>query len=126
GMIHAKPLAAQFRLAEHDELLIGGNHFLDVIQIEPAKDQRLTEGIRVRFLQSRLEYSSAAEATKRCLDYNARQTNWFIAFFARKFRKLMPIFVTTRIMGEQMFDGDDAETPHCQNFRTRNPIDLLE
>jgi hypothetical protein len=50
GMIHANPLPAQSRLAENDELLAGSDHFLDVMQIEPATDQRLTERVCVQFL----------------------------------------------------------------------------
>jgi len=33
GMIHANPAPAQPRLAEDNELLAGGDHFLDVMQI---------------------------------------------------------------------------------------------
>ncbi len=55
GMIHANATPAKPRLAEHDELLTGGNHFLDVMQIEPATDEGLTERVRIQFLQCRFE-----------------------------------------------------------------------
>src|ERR1700675_3589636 len=42
-MIHTNPASAQPRLAVDDELLAGGDHFLDVMQVEPAADQGLTQ-----------------------------------------------------------------------------------
>ena len=72
GMIHANPLPAQSRLAENDELLAGSDHFLDVMQIEPATDQRLTERVCVQFLQCRLEnLFPTTETPKRRLDHFA-------------------------------------------------------
>src|ERR1700693_2319146 len=50
GMIHANALPAQSRFAENDELLSGLDHFLDVMQIEPATDERLAQGVRIRLL----------------------------------------------------------------------------
>src|SRR2546423_9779299 len=41
-MIHAQAFPAQSWLAEDDQLLISSDHFLDVMQIEPAADKRLT------------------------------------------------------------------------------------
>ncbi len=97
GMIHAKALAAKLRLPENHQLLTGGDHFLDVMQIEPATDQRLTQRVRVRFLQCGFEdFFPAAESAQRGFDYFAGQTNRRVAFFAREPRKLMSIFVTPR------------------------------
>ena len=50
GMIHANTVPTQSRLAENDKLLAGGDHFLDVMQIEPATDERLAQRVRIRFL----------------------------------------------------------------------------
>src|SRR5262249_15784097 len=50
GMIHADAVAAKLRLSENDELLAGRYHFLDVVQIEPATNQRLAQGVCVGFL----------------------------------------------------------------------------
>src|SRR5260370_15595681 len=50
GMIHANTRPAQSRLAKNDELLAGGDHFLDIMQIEPATDERLAQRVRIRFL----------------------------------------------------------------------------
>src|SRR5882724_622277 len=54
-MIHANSVSPEPRLAEDDELLSSGDHFLDVVQIKPSADERLTECVRVRFLQCRLK-----------------------------------------------------------------------
>ena len=54
-MFHAKALTAQTRLAENDQTLAGQDHFLDVMQIEPAQHERLAEGVRVAFLQGDFE-----------------------------------------------------------------------
>ena len=71
-MIHAKPFAAQPRFAKNDQPLTGRDHFLHVMQIEPAADERLAERVRVRFLQCRFEnLFPAAEAAQRRLDHLA-------------------------------------------------------
>src|SRR5438270_6603064 len=99
GMIHANPISAQARLAEYDELLAGGDHFLDVMQIKPATDERLAQRVRIRFLQSRLEnLFPAPETPERCFDHFAGQTDWDVALIAREFRKLVSIFVSSREM----------------------------
>ncbi len=68
GMLHADALTAQTRLAEDDQPLPGRDHFLDVMQIKPAQDERLAERIRVAFLKSRLEdFFEATEASQRSL-----------------------------------------------------------
>src|SRR5947209_6850133 len=125
-MIHAKAFAAELRLAENYQLLLRENHFLNVMQIKPAKRQRLTKRVRVRLLQYCLEYSAPAEAAKRGLDHLARQTNRLLAFLAREFRKLMSIFVTARIVRQQIFNRGDAKPPQREKFWPRDPIDFLE
>ena len=40
-VVHADPLATQTRFAKHDDALPGRNHFLHVMQVEPATHQRL-------------------------------------------------------------------------------------
>ena len=47
-MLHADALAAQPRLSEDDQTLAGRDHLLHVMEIEPAKHQRLAERIRIR------------------------------------------------------------------------------
>ncbi len=62
GMLHAEPLSAEARLSENDQALSARNHLLDVVQVEPAQNERLAEGVRIRFFQSRLEdFLPAAE-----------------------------------------------------------------
>ena len=46
-MIEANALAPQTGLAEDDQLLSGRDHLLHVMQIEPATDQRLAQGVGV-------------------------------------------------------------------------------
>src|ERR1700731_3673126 len=97
------------------------------MQIEPAQRQWLTQSVRIRFLQSRLEdFLPAAEAKYSCFRHLAAQTNRRVAFVARKFGELMSIFVAPRIMREQIFDRLDPEPAQRQNFRTRNPFEFVE
>jgi hypothetical protein len=49
-MIHANSLSAQTRPAENNDALPGGDHFLHVMQVEPAAHERLTQRIRLGFL----------------------------------------------------------------------------
>ncbi len=49
-MIHANPTSAQPGLAKDNKLLTGGDHFLHVMQVEPAADQGLAQRVRIRFL----------------------------------------------------------------------------
>src|SRR6202011_4900115 len=72
GMIHANAFAAKLRLAKNDQLLAGGDHFLDVMQIEPATDQRLAQRVHVWFLHRRLEdFFPTAKSPQRSFEYFA-------------------------------------------------------
>jgi hypothetical protein len=69
------------------------------MQIEPATDERLTQRIRLRFLQRRLkDFFPAAKPAHRCFDHLATQTDGNVGFFPRKLRELSPILVTARKM----------------------------
>ena len=126
-MIHANARPAQSRLAVDDKLLAGRDHFLHVMQIEPATDQRLTERVCVWFLQRRFEnFFPTAETAQRCFNNFAGQTNRHVAFIAREFRKLMSIFMPAREMGQQMFGRGNVKSPQRQNFRARNPIQFFK
>src|SRR5438132_11964941 len=75
-MIHANSVSPEPRLAEDDELLSSGDHFLDVVQIKPPADERLTERVRVRFLECRLkDLFPASETPERRFDNFSRQTD---------------------------------------------------
>src|SRR6266404_6387900 len=103
-MIHAKTFPAQLRFAENNQLLAGRDHLLDVMQIKPAQRQRLAKHVRVWFLQRRLKnFLPAAEAKNPRLGHFTAQTDRRIAFLAWELRKLMSIFVASRIMREQIF-----------------------
>src|SRR5512132_4260139 len=52
-MIHANSFSTQTGLAENNDALTCGDHFLYVVQSEPAAYERLTQRIRLRFLQRR-------------------------------------------------------------------------
>src|SRR5262245_13024509 len=49
-MIYANSFPTQTRPAENNDALARSDHFLDVMQIEPAAHERLTQRIRLRFL----------------------------------------------------------------------------
>src|SRR4051794_2375047 len=111
-MLHAHPIFAEARLAENDEALSGRDHFLDVMQIEPAQDERLAERIRIRFFQRRLEdLFPTAEPDQARLDYFAADQNWGIAFLSRKRGEMGSVFIAPRIMSEQILDSFDLEPP---------------
>src|SRR5580698_10309257 len=126
-MVHANSLAAKLRLPKDDELLAGGDHFLDVMQIEPATDQRLAQRVRVCLLQRGLkDFLPAAKPPKRSFNDLPGQTNRLVTFLARKARKLMSIFVAPWIVSQQIFRRRDAKSPQRQDFRARNPIKFFE
>src|SRR5579864_5307377 len=126
GMIHAESFSPQPWLAEHDQLLVGRDHFLNVMQIEPAKNELLAERVRIRLLQRGLKNPSAAKPPERSLDHLAGETHRFVAFLARKLRELMAVFVASQKVGQQIFHGCDAEAPERQKFRTRNPLQFFQ
>src|SRR5437764_4098314 len=97
------------------------------MHVEPAADQRLAEGIGVRLLQRRFEnFFPAAKPAEGGFDDFAGQTNRLVALLPRKSWELVPIFVTTRKVGQQILRCCDAEPPKRQDFRARNPIERFE
>src|SRR4030095_3698198 len=65
-MIHANSLSTQTWPAENNDALTRGDHFLHVMQIEPAAYERLTQRIRLRFLQRRFkDFLPAAKPAQR-------------------------------------------------------------
>src|SRR6266446_4009347 len=126
-MIHANAVASQPRFAKNDQPLTRSDHFLHVMQIEPAADERLAERIRIRLVQCRFEnLFPPAKPAQRSLDHLAAQTDRRVAFLARKFRKLMPIFVPSRIMREQIFHCLEAEPAQREQARARDPIEFSQ
>src|SRR5438552_6453625 len=126
-MIHANAVASQPRFAKNDQALTRGDHFLHVMQIEPAADERLAERIRIRLVPWRFEnLFPAATPAQRSLDHLAAQTDRRVAFLARKFRKLLPIFVPSRIMREQIFHCLEAEPAQREQARARDPIEFSQ
>src|ERR1700730_1794115 len=126
-VIHANALAAQARFSEYDQLLSGRDHFLHVMQVEPAQRERLAQCIRIRFFQRRFEdFFPTAETPQLRFDHLAAKANWGIAFLAREMRKLMSIFVTPRKMRQQIFHRLNPEPPQRQQLRARDPIKLQE
>src|SRR4030095_4485400 len=68
-MIHANSFSAQTRPAENNDALTRGDHFLHVMQIEPAAHERLTQGIRLRFFECRFkDFFPAAKPAQRGFD----------------------------------------------------------
>ena len=124
-MLHAEPLSAQARLAENDQALPGRDHLLHVMQVEPAQDERLAQGVRFAFLQGGFEdLLSATEAIEARLDHFAAKANRLLAFFARKSGELPPVFMPARIMREQVAHCLEAETAQLSAARLRNPRDF--
>src|SRR6476646_9826720 len=94
-MIHANSFSTQTRPAENNEALACGDHFLHVMQIEPAAYERLTQRIRPCFLQRGFkDFLPTAKPTHRRFDHLPAETDGSVGFFPRKLRKLGPILMT--------------------------------
>ena len=122
-MLHAEPLSPQPWFSEDHQSLPGRDHFLHVMQIEPAENQRLAQRIRIRILQRRLEnLLPTAEPDQACIDDFAAKKNWQLTFLARKRGKLGAILVATRKMGQEILSSFDLQTAQRSQFRARNPV----
>ena len=98
-MIHANSFSTQTRPAENNDTLTRGDHFLHVMQIEPAACERLTQRIRLRFLQRRLKnFLPAAKPAQRRFDHFPAETDGSVGFFPRKLWELGPVLMTPREM----------------------------
>ena len=124
-MFHADALPTQFRFAENDEALPGQDHLLDVMQIEPATDERLAESVGAALFEGDFEdFFPATETFDLSFRYFAAKTNRLFAFLARKPGELGAIFVPPRIMPEQIIDRLDLEPAQRRQAGARNPLDF--
>src|SRR5947209_17672994 len=109
-VLQAKPMAAQPWLSENDHTLAGRDHLLDIVKVEPAQDQWLTKRVRIPLLDCRLEdFFPTAKPDQPCLDYLAAKEDWHIAFLVGKWGEFASVFVSPRVMGQQVLDGLDLE-----------------
>src|SRR5262245_24555809 len=98
-MIHANSFSTQTRPPENHDALTRGDHFLHVMQIEPATYEWLTQGSRLRFLQRRLkDFFPAAKPAQRCFDHLPAETDGSVGFFSGKLWELGPILMAPREM----------------------------
>src|SRR4029453_2938241 len=98
-MIHANLLSTQTRLAENNNALTCGDHFLHVMQIEPAAYERLTQRMRLRFLQRRFkDFLPAAKPAHRRFDHLTAEADRSVGFLPRKLGEFSPILMTPREM----------------------------
>ena len=104
-MIDEQTRAFAFDATEHDQLLPGRNHLLDVMQIKPATGERLAERIRATFFQHCFKNFASAETHQSGLCHVAAQTNRADSFFTRKPTEFSPIFVPAWIVPEQIADS---------------------
>src|SRR5207249_7880743 len=101
-MIHANPFSTQTRPAENNDALTRGDHFLHVMQIEPAAHERLTQRIRLRFLQRRFkDFLPATKSAQRRFDHLPAETDGSVGFFSGKLWGLGPFLMTSRELREQ-------------------------
>jgi hypothetical protein len=122
-MFHANTRPAQAWPAEDDQALPGQDHLLDVMKIEPAKYERLAEGVGLDFLQSGFEdFPAPAEAKEPRLYDFAAKTNRLVAFFVRKSGELAPVFVTAGIMREQIARRLNPKPMQLGDARARDPV----
>src|SRR4030095_12553666 len=121
-MIHANSFSTQTRPAENNDALTRGDHFLHVMQIEPAAYERLTQRIRLRFLQRRFkDFLPAAKPAKRCFDHLSAETDGSVGFFPGKLRELGPILMTPREMREQILRRLNTEPSQSEQPWARYP-----
>src|SRR5581483_10219576 len=126
-MIETESLAPETRLPENDQTLPGGDHFLNVMKIEPAKGQRLTEGGCLRLFQGHFEnFFPTAKTPHLCLDHFSAEADGLVAFLARKIRKLLPVLVASRIMGQKILDPLNAKAPQSRDPRLGDPLQFDE
>src|SRR5215211_5184246 len=126
-MIHANPFSTQTRPAENHEALTRGNHFLHIMQIEPAAYERLTQCIRLRFLQRCFkDFLPAAKTAQRGFGDLSAETNGSVCFFSRKARELRPILMTPRKMCQQIFRRLDPQPPQREQSRARDPAYIFK
>src|SRR4029077_4538378 len=98
-MIHGNSFSTQTRPAENNDALTRGNHFLHVVQIEPAAYEWLTQRIRLRFFQRRFkDFLPAAKPAQRRFDHLPAQTDGNLGFFLRKLWELCTVLMTPREM----------------------------
>ena len=127
GVIQANTFAAQPGFPKDHQLLPGGDHFLDVVQIEPAADQRLAQGIGIGLLQSDFEdFLPAAKSPELRIDHFAAKADRRFAFLAREPGEFLPVFITPRVMGQQILHGLDAQSAQSRRPRTRDPFKFLK
>ncbi|KAG0506232.1 MAG: hypothetical protein Udaeo_03900 [Candidatus Udaeobacter sp.] len=94
-MIHANSFSTQPRSAENNDALTCGDHFLHVMQIEPAACERFTQRIWSRFLQRGFkDFLPAAKSAQRRLDHLPAEADGSVGFFPRKLWELGPILMT--------------------------------
>src|SRR5262249_38388695 len=121
-MIHANPSSTKTRLAENNDALTHGDHFLHVMQIEPATHERLTQRIRLRFLQRCFEnFLPPAKPAQRSFDHLAAETDGNITFFSQKMRELCAVLVTSQKMRQQIFHSLNAEPSQREQTRALDP-----
>jgi hypothetical protein len=125
GMFHAKTIAPQARLTEDDQALPGENHLLHVMQIEPAQDQGLAERVGVALLQRSFEDLSSAPKTKKaCLHHLSTQADGLFGFLSRETSKFPAIFMSARVVSEDVAHGLETESAKLRFPRLRNPFDF--
>src|SRR6476646_11329659 len=103
-MIHANSFSTQTRPAENNDALTCGDHFLHVMQIEPTAYERLTQRIRLCFLQRGFkDFLPTAKPTNRRFGHLPAETDGSVGFFPRKLWELGPILMPPGEMRQQIF-----------------------
>src|SRR4029453_9655118 len=83
-MIHANSFSTQTRFTENNDALTRSDHFLHVMQVEPAAYERSTQRIRLRFLEGRFkDFLPAAKPAQRRFDHLPHTTGRRAGFFQR-------------------------------------------
>jgi len=112
----------QTRPAENNDALTLWRSFFARNQIEPAAYERLTQRIRLRFLQRRFkDFLPAAKPAQRRFDHLSAETDGSVGFFPRKLWELGPILMTPREMPLANLPWSRSEPPQREQPRARDP-----
>ena len=110
----------RLRLAVNHEPLAVCDDFLDVKQVEPAHGQPRRQGMAGRLLNRRLEERLAAgKPLHRGADDQTADAHRLVPRLGREVFKLPAVFVTTRIMPDQI--ADRAQPQPFASLRARRP-----
>jgi hypothetical protein len=110
GVVDVEFAGAFFWSPEDDEAMAGGDHLLDVIDVEPTADEAGAEGGGEVFLEGDLDHgAAAAKALDGDAEDGAAEADGLLGLCVGEVVEGAAVFVALGIMSEEVFYGGDAE-----------------